>query len=289
VTAPPPTDAAAVQGLGRPIAGPGALGTDWRRFVNLTRTLAVTDFKLKFFGSVLGYLWQLMRPLLLFGVLYVVFTEFVRLGEGVAFYPVVLLLNIVLYTYFAEATGGAVTSVIDRENLVRKIHFPRLAIPASIVTVATFNVLLNVIVVFIFAAASGVEPRLDWLQLPLILAAMCVFATGVSLIVSVLYVRFRDIKPIWDVLLQVLFYSSPILFVVEKLPSEGLMQALMFSPLAALMQQARHAVVDPDAPGAAAVAGGYAELLVPAGIVLAILGFGLWLFNREAPRIAEEL
>ena len=111
----------------REIKGPSALGGDPRRAVALTRTLAYTDFKLKFFGSMLGYLWQLMRPLLLFGVLYVVFTQFVRIGGGVAFYPVVLLMGIVLFNFFAEATGGSVSSVVDRESLVRKIQFPRAA------------------------------------------------------------------------------------------------------------------------------------------------------------------
>ena len=118
--------AAAQMAPGATIQGPSALGGGLRRFLYLSITLAITEFKLRFFGSVLGYLWQLMRPLMLFGVLYFVFTQFVKIGEGVPFYPVVLLTNIVVYTFFAEGTG-AVTAVVDRENLVRKIQFPRLA------------------------------------------------------------------------------------------------------------------------------------------------------------------
>src|SRR5215204_1665219 len=106
---------------GRQVRGPTALGSDPRRFLHLTATLAVTEFKLRFFGSALGYLWQLMRPLMLFGVLYVIFTELVRVGGAVAFYPVVLLMNVVLFTFFTDATTSAVTSVVDRESLVRKI------------------------------------------------------------------------------------------------------------------------------------------------------------------------
>jgi len=275
--------------MGRPIRGPSALGVAPRRFLHLTMTLALTDFKLKFFGSVLGYFWQLMRPLLLFGVLYVVFTQLVRLGDDVRFYPVLLLLNIVIYTYFAEATGSAVTAVVDRENLVRKIEFPRLAIPLAVVVVATLNLLLNLIAVFVFAVASGVEPRWSWLQLPLLLVGVGVLSTGIATILSALYVRARDVKPVWDVLLQVFFYGSPILYVVEKIPEEAYREALMFSPLAAVMQQARHAVIDPQAAGAAAAAGGWSRLLVPVGLTVALFAFGLWLYNREAPRIAEEL
>src|SRR5688572_32544381 len=104
---------------------PSALGHDLRRFVSLTLTLAATDFKLRFFGSALGYVWTLMRPLLLFGVLYIVFTEIVRFGGGVDHYPVYLLMAIVVFTYFAETTSRCVTSLIENENLLRKMRFPR--------------------------------------------------------------------------------------------------------------------------------------------------------------------
>ena len=124
--------------LRQPISGPRAIGDDRRRMFLLTTALAVTDFRLRFFGSLLGYFWQLMRPLLLFGVLFVVFTEFVRLGEGVPFYPVLLLSNIVLFTFLAEGTA-AVTSLVDRESLVRKVQFPLLAIPLATVLFAAFN------------------------------------------------------------------------------------------------------------------------------------------------------
>ena len=123
-------------------------------------TLAVTDFKLRFFGSVLGYLWQLMRPLLLFGVLYVVFTRVVRLGSGVEYYPVALLLGIVLYTFLERGDlVGAVSSLVDRESLVRKIEFPRLAVPMASVLTALFNLGLNLIVVFVFLVRGGRRRR----------------------------------------------------------------------------------------------------------------------------------
>src|SRR3954471_11403812 len=135
------------------VVGPSALGGSWRRLLYLALTLALTDFKLRFFGSVLGYFWQLVRPLLLFGVLYFVFTQVVRIGSGVPFYPVVLLMNIMLFTFFSEGSS-AVSSLVERENLVRKIDFPRLAVPVSVVLTATFNVVLNMTVVLVFALAS---------------------------------------------------------------------------------------------------------------------------------------
>jgi ABC-2 type transport system permease protein len=277
----------------RRIRGPSALGGDRRRFIELTRTLAITDFKLKFFGSVLGYLWQLMRPLMLFGVLYVVFVQFVRLGgESVPHYPAVLLAGIVTYMFFASATGGCVTAVLNREAIVRKIEFPRLVIPLTVVLVALFDLFLNYIAVFIFISANGVEPRLSWLELPFLLLALAVLATGFGMLLSALYVRFRDVGPIWEVLLQVFFYASPILYPIELVAERGgedVQQAMMLSPLTAILQEIRHAVIDPDALSAGQAAGGWVWILIPAGIIVGVFALGYWVFDREAPRIAEEL
>src|SRR3954451_731226 len=139
----------------RIVQGPSAFGDDPRRFVALTRTLTLTDFKLKFYGSALGYLWPLIRPLLLFGILLVVFTRFIRFGN-VPHYEVLLLLAIVLYSFVAEAVSSAVESVVAREPLVRKVQFPRLVIPATVVSTAFLNLLLNLVAEFIFALIRGV-------------------------------------------------------------------------------------------------------------------------------------
>lgn len=271
------------------VHGPRAFTGDVRRFLGLTWTLAVLEFKLRFFGSALGYFWQLVRPLLLFGVLYVVFTHFVRFNAGVHYFPAVLLTGIVLFTFFADATTAAVTSVVDRENLVRKIEFPRLVVPLSVVLTASFNLGMNLMAVGVFVLAIGVTPQVTWLLVPLLLVALILLATGMAMLLSGLYPRFRDLQPIWEVALQVLFYGSPILYAIEIVPKANLRELLMLNPLGAILQQMRHWLIDPDAPGAAGVAGGTARLLVPAAIVVVVFGLGLWVFAREAPRIAEEL
>jgi ABC-2 type transport system permease protein len=271
------------------ITGPSALGGNPRRFAYLAATLALTDFKLRFFGSALGYLWQLMRPLMLFGVLYVVFTQFVKIGGAVAFYPVVLLANIVLFTFFQEGTG-AVSSLVDRESLVRKIHFPRAAVPVAVVLTAAFNLCLNSLVVLALALASGVRPSWSWLQVPLLLALLAVLVLGGAMLLSALYVRFRDVKPIWEVSLQLLFYATPVIYAIETIDvDETLKQALMLNPLAAILEQFRHAVIDPGAPSAAEAAGGAVWLLVPLGVIAAVAVVGWRVFDRAAPRIAEDL
>jgi ABC-2 type transport system permease protein len=276
---------------GRRVVGPTALGDDPRRLWHLTYTLAITDFKLRFFGSVLGYLWQLMRPLLLFGVLYAVFTQVIRIGSGVEMYPVALLLGIVLYTFVSEATSGALTSLVDRESLVRKVEFPRLAVPMSSVLTALFNVGLNLLVVFVFLLAAGAEIRWSWLELPLLLAALTAFAAGLGMLLSSLYVTLRDMRPIWDVVLQVFFYASPIFYPIDVVieQDQTIATLIMCNPFAAILQQARHALVAPSHPSAAEAIGDPALLLVPLAITLAVIAAGFLRFRRTAPRIAEAL
>jgi ABC-2 type transport system permease protein len=280
----------------RGMHGPSALGGDLRRFWSLTFTLARTEFKLRFFGSALGYLWTLVRPLLLFGVLWVFFTKVAHVNSsknpGERFYGAQLLGSIILFTFFAEATGGAVRSVVDRENLVRKIRFPRLVIPVSVVLLALFNLALNLIVVMIFTVGAGVRPMLSWLELPLIIGALVVLAAGVAMLLSALFVHFRDVQPIWEVIAQILFYASPVIISIETVKaklSPTLMHIYMLNPLAVIFQQFRHAIVTHATPSAGQAIGSWAALLEPLAIVIALFVVGFAVFNRAAARIAENL
>jgi len=273
----------------REIEGPTALGGSLRRFAYLTGTIAVTEFKLRFYGSVLGYFWQLIRPLLLFATLFVVFNHVVKIGDRVENYAVVLLMNIVLFTYFTEG-ASAVTSVVDREQLVRKIQVPRLAIPLAQTLTATFNVALNLVVVLIFAFASGIELRWTWVFAPLLLLCVTAIAAGFAMLLSALFVRYRDVKPIWDVFAQLMFYATPVIYVLDGLdiPAD-VKQVMAMNPIASVLIEMRHLVIDPNAPTAAEAVGGAPWLLVPIGLGLAVIVLGFFVFRREAPRIAEEL
>jgi ABC-2 type transport system permease protein len=278
-----------VTALGAPIKGPSALGTDPRRLWNLARTMAVSEFKLRYFGSSLGYLWSLMRPLLLFGVLYAVFTQIVRIGSGVELYPQALLLGVVLFTFFSEATSGALSSLVDREALIRKVEFPRLAVPLSSVLTALMNVSLNLVAVIAFLLIGGGSVRWTWLELPVLVLALALFAAGVGMLLSVLFVRFRDVKPIWDVVLQILFYGSPIFYAISVVSdrSETLAHVILLNPFAALLQQARHALIAPSHPGTETVLGWLVVLPIVIGLVVFLLGF--LAFDRAAPGVAERL
>jgi ABC-2 type transport system permease protein len=284
------------EGLGRPIRGPRALTNDWSRFWHLTYNIARNEFKLRFFGSALGYLWQLMRPLLLFGVLYVFFTKVAHVNSantpGQQHYGAQLLGSIVLFTFFAEATAGAVRSVVDRENLVRKIQFPRMVIPLSVVLLAMFNLALNLVVVLGFALAEGVQPMLSWLELPLIILMLAAFSTGIAMLLSALFVSLRDIQPIWEVISQILFYASPVIISIETVQekfSSTLLHLYMLNPLAVVFQQFRHAMITHGTLSAGQALGSWAALLEPLAIVAATFVLGFWVFNRSAPLVAENL
>jgi len=285
------------------VHGPSALGGGFRRFVELTVMLARTDFKLRFFGSVLGYLWSLMRPLMFFGVLYVVFSNVFRLGKGIPHYPVYLLASIVMWNYFLEVTTNCVPALVNRESMLRKVRFPRLVIPLSISLAALFNLAMNFIAVFVFALANGVDPTIAWLELIPIVIAWIVLATGVGMLLSALYVRYRDVQPIWDVLSQILFYGSPIIYIVAYYNRLGVEKLAMLSPVAALNTQMGHALIGHVAlsgtaaaqygpvafPNAAYAAGSSLRLLVPLAIVAGLFALGYWVFTREAPVVAEYL
>jgi ABC-2 type transport system permease protein len=273
------------------VTGPAALSGSPRRFMHLTLMLAVTDWKLRFYGSALGYFWSLLRPLLLFAMLLFVFSQIIRIGGDVEDYPVVLLIGVVLFSYFSEVTGDAVESVLDREQLVRKVSFPRMVVPLSVTLAGSFSLVLNLAMASVLVLAVGVEPRLSWLLIPIPLACLVVLATGVAMLLSALYVRYRDVRPIWEVATQGLFYATPIFYPVEFLIGEGelLTKIVMASPLAVIVVEARRLVLGPQSTSAADAVGSTTFLLIPLAILVATAVTGFVVFNRMAPRAAEEL
>jgi ABC-2 type transport system permease protein len=272
----------------REVRGPSALGGGWRRFFELLYLMSVTDFRKTYFGTVLGYAWSLLRPLILFAVLLFVFTQIFRIGSLVNNYEVLLLFNIVVFGFFSEATNNAVTSVVGQEGIVRKTQFPRLVIPMAPVLTSLFNLCVNMIAVVVFVLAFGVSPTWTWFFFPVVVAVLFVLTAATSMLLSSLYVRFRDTAIIWSVAATALFYGTPVLYPFEIVP-ERFRDILVVNPLTPLFAQARTWFIDPAAPGAVETVGGWGHLIPPIAISAAICALGVWVFNREAPRVAEEL
>jgi ABC-2 type transport system permease protein len=275
----------------REIRGPSALGGGARRFFDLLWLIASTNFRLTYHGTILGFVWSLVRPLLLFAILLAVFTQIFRLGDAVPHYAALLLLNVMLFGLFQESTTEAVQSVLSNEGLVRKMQFPRLVIPLSVVVTKTIQFALNFVVVIAIIIATGVAPVWTWVLFPLLIGLLLVLTVAVSMLLSASYVRLRDVAIIWTVLASVLFYATPLLYTIDFPGIPDVMRdAISLNPLTPIFNQAREWVIDPDAPGAIEAADGNALLLIiPAALYVGICGLGIWVFNREAPRVAEEL
>ena len=266
----------------------GGHDVGFRRSLALAWTLALTDWKLRFYGSALGAIWTLARPFAFFGVVYVVFTEIVGLDEGVKNYGVYILFGMVLFQYFGEITANAVQSLVARENLLRKMYFPPLVIPMAVGITAALNLGMTLIAAAIFVLANGIFPQWAWLQLPVLIAILTIFSLGVGMLLSSLYVRFRDIQPIWEVVQQLLFYASPVLYVATLVP-ESYQRYYLCNPIAAVLTQVRHTIVDPTAPSITRALGADWRLIIPLAISLATFALGYAVFRRESPRIAENL
>jgi len=272
----------------QPIRGPSALGGGRRRFWYLTWLTAKSDYKQRYADSTFSYLWTILRPLMLFGILYLVFTRIVRFGGQIPDYPVILLLNIVLFQFFAESTNRSVRALTAR-GLVRKMNIPRLMLPVSgVVTVALVSI-SAILIVFVWILAYGVTPMWTWFLFPVIAAAVIAVTLATAVLVSALYVTHRDVAQVWPVFTRLLFYGSTVIFPIEFLPSGFLHDVEVVNPLSPIFVQARVWIIDSHAPGwidaSGSVLGAIAPLLSFAAICIA----AVLLFRRASRIVAEEL
>ncbi len=255
----------------------------------LLSELVRTDFKLRYQGSVLGYAWSLLRPLLLFLILYLVFVKFLRLGKGVPHYPVYLLLGIVIWNFFLEMTMQSLGSIVGRGDLIRKIKIPRWIIIFSSSLSAVINLLLNMIVIIIFMVINHVPVELTILWLPLILVEVYLFALGLSLFLSAAYVKFRDIGYIWEVILQAGFYLTPILYPLTVITNHTLQKLILLNPMAQAIQAARYAAVTHQTLTAQKVFDGGWYTYIPFLVVIVVLVIGVSYFRSQSMYFAENI
>lgn len=275
----------------REIRGPAAFGGETRRFFQLLWLISKTELRTRYQGAAFGLAWSVLEPLLLFGVMYAVFSSIGRFGGDVPYYPPMLLMNIMLYrAIFSTSTGRATQSVVAREGLVRKTQFPRIIIPLSVVLTAMLMFVADCIVLLIFLLLNGVPFMWTWLLFPVVVLGFLVLTIGMCLLLSSLYVRFRDTAPIWSVVSLIFFYGSPIIFPVEIVPSSLRGALFVMNPFVPMLEQARIWVTDPSAPPITSVASGPVHgLLIPALVYLSVCVLGFWYFVRRAPRVAEEI
>jgi ABC-2 type transport system permease protein len=257
----------------------------------LIRELVRTDFKLRYQGSILGYLWTLLKPLLLFVILYTVFTKFLRIGHGIPNWPLSLLLGLVLWNFFLEATSQSLQSIVKNGSLLRKINIPRYMIPTAATLSAFINMLLNLVVVFVFLIL-GDKSALGWDTLvifPLLIIELFAFSISVGLILGTVYVNFRDLDHIWEVVGRALFYLIPIIYPLTLIPHAWVTKIIMLDPLAQIIQEARHVITYRGTPTMSDVFYHQFLILVPLIIVGLTILLAVLIFRRNSKYFAENV
>ena len=263
----------------------------------LLRELVKTDFKLRYQGSMLGMAWSVLRPLMLFAVMYVVFVRFLRFGAGIPHFAVSLLLAQTLWSFFQEATSQGMRAIVDRGDLLRKINFPKYIVVISSTVSAFINLLISLVVVLIFMIINGVEFRWTAVLFPLLIIELYIFALAIAFLLSTLYVRFRDIGHIWDVVMQIWFYLTPIIYPLSQIINMGgyglliAKSLLIFNPVAQIIQDARYVMVTTQTETIWNIVGAGFPLLriIPIILILVLFIVGVAVFRKHSKRFAEEL
>lgn len=256
----------------------------------LLRELVITDFKLRYQGSVLGYMWSLLKPMFIFIILYLVFVKFLKVGAEMPHWPVGLLIGIVMWNFFSEVTSAGVGAVVSRGDIIRKINFPKYILILATSASALINLGLNLIIITIFLIFNGVEITWSILLAPFFMLEILMFGVGISLLLSALFVRFRDVNFIWEIIMQGMFYGSvviyPLTLILINYP--GIATALLLNPVAQAIQDIRHVVISEEYPTLLTIGGGWL-VLVPHIIVLTVFMLGAWYFRRQSARFAEDM
>jgi ABC-2 type transport system permease protein len=255
----------------------------------LLKELVKTDFKLRYQGSVIGYLWSVLRPLMMFAVMYVVFIYFLRFGADTPHFAVALLLAMVLWQFFTETTSLSLNSIVSRGDLLRKLSFPTHIVVISVSLNALINLLINLVIVFIFALINGVDVSKYAFLTPLLLIELYAFSLGVGFILATIYVRFRDIAPIWEVLLQLGMYMTPIIYPISTVwnVNQTFAKIMMFSPLAQIVQDMRYLLTSKANTPISLLIDHKALVVIPYIIPFVVLFVGFKIFNKNSKKFAE--
>lgn len=258
----------------------------------LLREMVKTDFKLRYQGSLIGHLWSILKPMMLFTIMYLVFIKFLRFDDGNPHNAVSMMMGMVSWNFFTEATNMGMMSIVSRGDLLRKLNFPKEIIVFSAVTGAAINYSINLLVVFVFALLNGVQ--LSWTMLAIfpLVFELVVLATGIAFMLSSLFVKFRDIGPIWEVVLQAGLYASPIIYTLTFVVKRGQItfaKVMMLNPIAQIVQDLRHFVIYPGNMTIRDMISNPLIALIPYLLPLVIFGLGYVVFNKQAKRFAEIL
>ena len=262
-----------------------------RRNRVLLKELSKTDFKLRYQGSVLGYLWAVLRPMLLFLILYVVFSKILRFGADIPHYPVYLLAGTIFWSFFTECTNMGIQAIVMRGDLIRKLSFPKWIITISTTSTAVINLLINICVLIVFALINGVTPTWTWLLVPIFVIELYALALGVAFLLGSINVKYRDIASIWEVLIQALFYCAPIIYPVTMVAQHSAIAAriVLLNPIAQVIQDVRYSLITNTTITTWNYEGPWWLKIIPVVIVIIVAIAGALYFHKKCKYFAEEV
>ncbi|HSW75065.1 MAG TPA: ABC transporter permease [Candidatus Saccharimonadales bacterium] len=254
----------------------------------LLKELVKTDFKLRYQGSILGYLWSLLKPLMIFMIMYVVFLKFLRFNFGVPHPTVYLFTGIITWNFFSEATGNALSSIVGKGDLLRKINFPKYVIVLASSLNALINLLLNYVVLAVFMFADHVHIGLGLLWIIPLVGELYILSLAIGFILGTLFVRLRDMAQIWEVVMQGMFYAVPMFYPIQLVPHKYA-KILLLNPIAQIMQDMRHVIVSPKAMTIGMLWNSSIIRIIPVAVVLLLAVFSVQFFRKRAKFFAEEI
>lgn len=263
----------------------------YRYSMILLRELVITDFRIRYQSSFLGYLWSVLRPLFLFSILYLVFVVFLRIGRDIPNWPIALLLGIVMWNFFTEVASGGLRAVVNRGGLMRKINFPKYIVVISGTISALINLGLNLVVVLIFMMFSGVELMWTMPLFVLPLFEVFLFGLGMAFLLGTLNVKYKDTQYLWEVITRGMFYASAVLYPISRIAEKNLeaAQLLLMNPVAQAIQDARWLLVTHEIPTLSSISHHPSLVLIPIAISVATLVWGALYFRSRSPYFAEEI
>ena len=258
------------------------------------KELVKTDFQLRYQGSFLGVLWSVLKPLMLFAVMYMVFVRFLKFSDGTPSFAISLLCGTCLWSFFNESTSMGMSAIVNRGDLLRKIHFPNYIIVVSATVGALISLAINMCVVLVFCIFNQVHFTWNVLWLPLNFIEFYALALGTALLLAALNVYFRDMQHIWEVLMQVFFYATPIIYplslVTEKTNNPIFAKIMLLSPPAQIIQDIRHNLIAPDTtPTVWKEISNWGIRLIPVALTFFILWLGIHIFRKYSQKFAEVL
>lgn len=257
----------------------------------LLAELTRTDFKLRYQGSILGYLWALLRPLMMFAILYVVFGQLLKFGSDIPHYAVYLLAGTTIWSFFTECTSQGIQAMVNRGDLIRKISFPKYIVVVSATLTAVINMLINLVVVAIFALINGVEISWSWLLVPLSLFEIYLLSLGISFLLGAINVRYRDITSIWDILTQALFYATPIIYPISMIAETSTVAAkvLLICPIAQAIQDIRHNLITSETVTTWNYISNPWFQFFPFVLIIVIFIISIFYFRKKSKFFAEDI